>query len=109
MSKRRVWVAQSPIEVVEDEEFTWAIKCIGAENITSPTVKVYRNGEDITSTVIPTGSASASGNVITLPEIQIVATDGGVSYVVVVWATIDGSYRAVKMQLDVLSASGKQT
>jgi hypothetical protein len=48
---------------------------------TSPTVKVYSVNEttsaltDVTSTVMPSGSASADGQVVTLPELKSLTAD----------------------------------
>jgi hypothetical protein len=66
----------------------------GVTTVTSPSAKVYKNGTEVTSTIMPAGSATASGNTATLKPVT--ALTGGEYYVVAVTATCDGDTRVVK-------------
>jgi hypothetical protein len=70
------------------EEITWAIVFTGATSISSVSVTVYQAGTDVTSTVMPTGTASVSGSTVTLPTLKSLTAD--LSYRIVVTATVDG-------------------
>lgn len=76
----------------EDESiaYTLDVTAVGS----SPTsvavvVKDITNDETVTATVMPTGSASVSGNVITLPALKLLTA--GVLYRVEVKYTISGN------------------
>lgn len=76
----------------EDESiaYTLDVTAVGS----SPTsvavvVKDITNDETVTATVMPTGSASVSGNVITLPALKLLTAD--VLYRVEVKYTISGN------------------
>lgn len=77
----------------EDEKIAYTLDVTNiGDSPTSPTVVVKDlsgGGTDVTSTVMPTGSASVSGNVITLPALT--ALTDGKNYRVEVKYTIDGN------------------
>ena len=95
------YTLESGKPLVEGETRTFAVVFHGVTAVTSPSALVYKNETDVTSTVMPSGSASASGNVATLKPIT--ALIGGETYVVAVTATCDGDVRVVKHILPVLS------
>lgn len=82
---------ESPISLTEGETRTFS--CTYWATPTSPAVVAYRstsgsgNGRAVTATVFPSGSASATGLVVTLPS----ATGfvGNAEYVISVTATVD--------------------
>jgi hypothetical protein len=58
----------------EEEEITWSVNTAANGTPTSPTAKTYdvtTNYTDVTSTVMPVGTASVTGTVITLPELKL--------------------------------------
>lgn len=102
-----IWVNESPITVVEGAEPVYTITVDGVTSIAaSPTAKIYKAGTDVTSTNMPTGSASASGNIITLPTIKNLV--GGNVYVVVATFTGDGVKDIRKIMLIVQKPGDEQ-
>lgn len=84
------WIQGGPIfhlpGTLESVAYSFTLKQTGPPS--SPDVKnVYRNGTDVESTVMPSGSSSVSGNVITLPALT--ALTAGSDYVIVVTATVN--------------------
>lgn len=92
-----IWVKESPLAIVEGAEPVYTLTVEGASTIASPSVKIYKGGQDVTSTNM-TGSASTNGTTnITLPK--IVSVKGGNVYVVVITATINGIVEVKKMKI----------
>lgn len=76
--------------VDESIAYTLDVTAVGSSpSSVSVVVKDITNDETVTATVMPTGSASVSGNVITLPALKLL-TDG-VLYRVEVKYTISGN------------------
>lgn len=101
-----IWVNESPITCVEGDEPAFTITLSGVTTASNPSTKIYKNGQDTTSTNIPTGSASASGNVITLPVIKNLI--GGSIYVVSTKVTLDGVVGTKKIMLIVQKPGEEQ-
>lgn len=92
-----IWVNESPIALVEGEEPVFTVTVAGASSISSPSVKIYKGGQDVTSTNM-TGSASTNGvNDITLPK--IVSVKGGNTYIVAITATINSVVEIKKIKI----------
>lgn len=92
----REWAVQSPIKLVEGSTVT--IACTfswGA--VTSPNAAVYRNKATVTSTVMPSGSHTASGSVATLKPLT--ALVGGANYVIAVTGTVGGDVHVKKIEV----------
>ena len=85
-----VAIVESPIDMIEGEIITYTVTWEDAISLSSPTAIVYRRAEDITSTVMASGSHSVSGNVQTLKPITAIAGDGGSIYVVDIQVVVDG-------------------
>lgn len=91
-----IWVNESPIALVEGEEPVFTVTIAGASTIASPSVKLYKGGQDVTSTNM-TGSASTNGTTnVTLPK--IVSTKGGNTYIAAITATINGVVEIKKVK-----------
>ena len=90
-----VFAVESPIRVVEGATVTFTCTYWGA--VTSPSAKVYRNGTEVTSTVMPSGSTSVSGSVATLKPLT--ALVGGARYVVAVTGTVGGDIFVKKVEV----------
>lgn len=91
MSKKRE-VAEGTQPVGEDEEVVFTVDVTNwGDSPTSPSVVVKNlNADtDVTSTVMPTGSPSVNGNVITLPTIKLLTKN--ISYRIEVKFTIGGN------------------
>jgi hypothetical protein len=98
------WARESPVNVVEGSTVTFACTYWGA--VTSPTAAVYRNNATVTSTVMPSGSHTASGAVATLkPATGLV---GGARYVIAVTGTVAGDIHVKKIELIVSKDEGEQ-
>lgn len=92
------FVLNSPKTLVEGEGITYSITYLNATTCSSPSAIVYRNGNnDVTSTVMPSGSHSATGNVVTLKPITGLV--GNATYIIAVTATVDGNTRVKKIKL----------
>ena len=76
------------------ESVAWTITVKGSSAPSSPAVAaVYKNGTDQESVVFPSGSSSASGQVITLPPLT--ALTAGSDYNIVLTATINSQTYSV--------------
>ena len=85
----------SPVWQYPTETVTYTITVEGTNAPTSPSAVVYKGRTDVSSTVMPSGSASVSGQVITLkPATAMVAN---VDYSIVVTATVGGNVENRKL------------
>ena len=87
-----VMAVESPVKLVEGESVTFTCTYWGTP--TSVSAKVYLNNSDKTSTVMPSGSVSISGNVATLKPAT--AMVGGNRYVFAVTGTVASETRIRK-------------
>lgn len=94
-----VWALESPIERVEGITEAFSLLVLGAGTITNPSVVAYRNNALVTSTVFPSGSASASGNIITLPPAK--SFTGTAVYVIPVTGTESGNIKVWKFKIKI--------
>ena len=83
---------ESPFTLIEGSKHTYSVTFQSAGTITNPAVDAFKDRQtsSYSTSVFPAGSPSASGNVVTLPELQVVDGDGGSQYAIVVTATHDG-------------------
>ena len=93
----QVFAIESPLHAVEGSTLTLTCTYWGA--VTSPTAAVYRNGTAVTSTVMPSGSHTASGSVATLKPLT--ALVGGAKYVIAVTGTVSGDVWIKKIEMTV--------
>lgn len=103
--QRDPYVLESPRYLVEGDLPTYTVTYEGALAVTSPSAKIYKDETDTTSTNFPAGSASASGNVVTLPTLA--ALVGGERYVIALTATVDGQVTVRKCLLIVAAAGAE--
>lgn len=94
-SQYSTWADESPKPVVEGATLNIAATFWGAPTVVS--AAVYRNRTLATSTCMPAGSVSISGNTATLKPLT--AMLGGNRYVVAVTATVGGEVHIKKMML----------
>jgi|SaaInlV_200m_DNA_2_1039689.scaffolds.fasta_scaffold20362_2 hypothetical protein len=81
--------------IVEGGKVPYDITWIGVTSLASPSATVYKDGQDITSTVMTTGADSVSGNVQTLKLIEALSNHGGSKYVVNFTAVLDSGETGV--------------
>lgn len=87
----------NPLRLIEGSTVTLA--CTYWGTVTSPSVLVYRNRQDVTSTVMPSGSHTVSGAVATLKPLTGLV--GGSRYVVSVTGTVGGDVWVKKIECSV--------
>ena len=85
----------SPIWQFEGETVTYTVTVEGTSAPSSPSATVYKNGTDVTSTVMPSGSHTASGQVITMKPVT--ALVAGSDYSIMLQATVGGSTELRRM------------
>ena len=94
--------------VVEGETRTITVQYPWANaSPSSVSAKVYKEGSDITSTVMPSGSTAVSGKTATLKPLVVSSGDGEMMYIVAVTATVDGDVLVRKIRLYVDSPSSE--
>ena len=93
----KIMCVESPVSVVEGETITFSVTFWGAAT-TSSTI-VYRNQSStaVTATIMPSGSQTESGNVVTLKPAT--AFTGGSRYIFAVTATVAGNVRVRKFMV----------
>jgi len=79
----------SPIWQYSGENLTYTLTVEGSNAPSSPSAVVYKGRTDVTSTVMPAGSASVSGQVISLKPLTALVANS--DYSVIVTATINSN------------------
>lgn len=106
-----IWVDESPYSCTEGDVLPFSVTYEGASSVTSvgATMAIYKNGtgSDLAGTML-SGSITASGNILSLKSITLVAGNGGNQYVVVVGASVDGVFLVRKIELEVQKAKARQ-
>lgn len=89
-SSNAPWIVEGKQYQGENASIPWSVSFPWATTVTVSTVKVFKKGTttDIASTVMPSGSHSASGNTITLKPLT--ALTGGESYIISMTVSVDG-------------------
>jgi hypothetical protein len=98
MAGEIVWVRESPLDVVEGEELTYDLTWEVGTTLTDPSAKIYRNGRDVSATMMVTGSDSISGRVQAIKKITSLKANN--VYIVVFKCTVDGQVELRKLQLN---------
>ena len=88
MSDDYVWASPRKVSQVEGATRTWAVDFRGYTSVAVSSVTVYLEGEDVTSTAMPSGAHAVNGTIITLKPLT--ALKGKETYIVRVLATCDG-------------------
>ncbi|MBT3239369.1 MAG: hypothetical protein HON98_02575 [Chloroflexi bacterium] len=103
-----IWLIESPVQMVEGEVIAYSVDWLGASKVETPDVIVYKNGQDVTSTVMVSGDSHVvSGNVVTLKKITAQNNDGGNQYVVVVECGVDNNIERRKFLVQVVGGSAE--
>jgi hypothetical protein len=99
----KIWLVESPVRMIEGEEITFSVEWSGAANVETPSSKVFKNGVDITGTVMISGDQdTVGGNVQTLRRITAQSGDGGSRYVIEVSADVDNNTEKRKLLIQVV-------
>ena len=103
-----LWLIESPVVMVEGESIAYSVDWLGASKVESPDVKVYKDGQEVTSTVIGASpNHTISGNVLTMDAITAGVNDGGASYVVVVQCGVDNNTEIRKLLIRVVKSEAE--
>ena len=103
---KEIWLIESPVVMVEGEIISYSVDWLGSSKVENPSVKVYKNGQDVTNSVMVSGdSHTVSGNVLTMKKITAGNNDGGANYVVVVQCGVDNNTEIRKLLVHVVKAS----
>ncbi len=79
------------IDMTEGEKNRYAYRWEGARTISSVTVAVYRDGTDITSSALPSGTNDINGDVITIKRLNVQTGDANQEYVISITGVVDGN------------------
>lgn len=92
------WVVESPQPTVVGESIAFTVTFSWVASVSSPTVTIYKEDTttDLAGTLI-TGSASASGNVVTTGAVHALAANE--RYVLAVTATVSSQTQVRKLKL----------
>jgi len=101
-----IWCLQSPVTMVAGETRTFTMAYVGQATVSSPVATVYKGTSDGTTVCMPSGTASASGNVVTLKPMTGVV--GGETYIVAVTTTIGGNTDIRKFEVAAKKATEVQ-
>ena len=93
--EEKIWAIESPLEILEGSSVT--LSCTFWGTVTSPDAAVTRNRQTVTSTVMPSGSHTASGSVATLKPLT--ALVGGARYVITITGTVAGDTWKKKVEI----------
>ena len=103
---KEIWLIESPVVMVEGEVIAYSVDWLGASKVENPSVNVYKNGQDVTSSVMVSGdSHTISGNVLTIKKITAGNSDGGLNYVVVIQCGVDNNTEKRKLLVQIVKAS----
>ena len=94
-TEKREFAVESPLRIIEGSTIT--LSCTFWGTVTSPSATVYRRRANVTATVMPSGTASASGSIATLKPLTALA--GGARYVIAVTGTVAGDVWIKKIEV----------
>lgn len=89
--------------IIVGESVVYAHKWLEADSVTSPSAAVYFKGVDVTTTVMPAGTNSVSGNIQIAKPLVANSSHAGGKYVLEFTATVDGNTEIRKYQLDCIA------
>ncbi len=98
-------IIESPISQIEGEVVIYSLTWQGASSLSNAGAKVFKDGTDITSTAMASGSHAVSGNVQTFKPLTAGGNDGKKKYVVVPSCTVDGNTEKRKLIVTIVKES----
>jgi hypothetical protein len=99
-----LWLTESPIEMIVGETVTFSVNFLGTTAVSSPVVTVYHKKSGVTSVAMPSGSASASGTVATMPPLVAVEAHAG-TLIVVLQVTRGSNTEIRKLKVRIVKPS----
>ena len=100
-----LWVKESPLTAIEGETLPYSLTWLGSSNLSTPTASVYFKGSDVTSTAMPSGSHSVSGDVQTTKPITFDSAWVNNFIVVAFQCVVDSNTEIRKLKIQVQKAS----
>ena len=98
-------VKESPLTAIAGETLTYSLTWLGASSLSSPSAKVYFKGSDVTTTAMPSGSDSSSGDVQTLKPLAFSASWVNNYIVVAIQCSVDSNTEIRKLKIHVQKPS----
>lgn len=107
VAKNNPWLRESPIDQIEGSDISIAYTVVfnGYTTVTVNAITVYKDGEDVTSTVMPSGGHTVSGNRLTMKKLTALAYPG--VYVIKIAVDVDGQDDGWKLKVRAQSASSE--
>ena len=101
------WLRESPIDQLEGSDIAIAYTIVfnGYTTVTVNNIKVFKDGEDVTATCMPSGSHVPSGNRLTMKPLT--ALEYPAIYVVKIAVDVDGQDDGWKLKVRSVSESAE--
>ena len=90
VAKNDVWLKQSPIDQIEGDNISipYTVVFDGITTVAVNEITVYKDGQDVTSTVMPSGNHTVAGNRLTMKALTALEYPG--DYIIVIEVDVDG-------------------
>ena len=106
IDKGNIFIIESPVSMLEGETIKFSIEWLGASRLVNPTMAVYQNGKDISSSVLLFfDDYEISGTVLTLRKISAKLNDGGSQYVVLIQCSVDANIERRKLVIEIIKSN----
>jgi hypothetical protein len=108
VAKNDPWVKGSPYDQVEGSDIAipYTIVFEDVDTVTVNDIKVFKDGNDVTATVMPSGNHNVSGNRLTMKPLTLLVYPG--SYIIRMAVDVDGIDDAWKLEVRAISESQEQ-
>jgi len=108
VAKNDPWVKGSPYDQVEGDDVAipYTIVFEDVSVVTVNSIKVFKDGNNVTDTVMPAGSHAVSGNRLTMKPLTALVYPG--SYIIKMAVDVDGIDDAWKLEVRAISESEEQ-
>lgn len=105
VAKNDPWVKGSPYDQVEgtDVAIPYTIVFLDVDVVTVNNIKVFKDGTNVTSTHMPSGSHNVSGNRLTMKPLTGLVYPG--EYIIKMAVDVDGIDDAWKLEVRAISES----
>ena len=105
VAQNNPWVKGSPYDQVEgsDVSIPYTVVFEDVNTVAVNSIKVFKDGTDVTSTHMPSGAHSVSGNRLTMKPLTGLVYPG--SYVIKMAVDVDGIDDAWKLEIRAISES----
>ena len=107
VAKNDVWLKQNPLDQLEgtDIAIPYTIVFDGITTVAVNAIRVWKDGTDVTATVMPSGSHVLSGNRLTMKPLTDLEYPG--DYIIAMFIDVDGVDDAWKLKIRAQEESGE--